>query len=78
MGRISRTLSTKISVEDYNKFIQWAEQLGLSPSALLRRLLEEFLGKPLEEYDRVLRMEKEIEKLKSDILDLRRVVYERC
>lgn len=71
MGKVTRTLSTKVSIEEYSKFVKRAKQLGMSPSALLRQIVVEFLGKPPEDYDRVSRLEKEVEKLKAEILEMR-------
>ncbi len=66
-----RTLSTKVDIDVHKEFVNRAKELGVSPSTLLRRLVMEFLGKPLADSDRVLRLEKEVESLKSDILEIR-------
>ena len=71
MNRAVRTLSTKISVEEYREFAERAKQLGITPSALLRRVVLEFLEKPIEKYDRVAKLERELEKLKSEVLEMR-------
>jgi len=71
MNREARTLSTKIEATDYEEFVKRAKQLGMTPSALLRRLVREFLEKPVEEYDKVSRLEKEIEKIKAEIAEMR-------
>lgn len=67
----TKTLSTKLRVEDYELFVKKAKELGVSPSALLRKLIHEFLGKPIEEYDKLSKLEKEIERLKSDMREIR-------
>jgi len=71
MSKTVRTLSTRIGVDEYREFAEKAKQLGTTPSALLRRIVLEFLEKPVEEYDRVAKLEKELEKLKSEILEMR-------
>ncbi len=71
MSKTVRTLSTKISVEEYREFVERAKKLGTTPSALLRRIVLEFLEKPVEEYDKVAKLEKELEKLKAEILEMK-------
>ncbi len=83
MSNTQKTLSTKLKKDEYQEFVERARQLGLSPSALLRRLVLEFLEKPIEEYNYTAKLEKEIEKLKIDVRKLgtrldalsRRIMY---
>ena len=71
MSNTQKTLSTKLKSEEYKEFVERARQLGISPSALLRKLVLEFLEKPIEEYDSTAKLEKEIKKLKIDVRELR-------
>jgi len=65
------TLSTKVDAGIHEEFARRAREMGLSSSALLRRLVLEFLGKPVVGPDRVLKLEKEVEVLKSEVLEIR-------
>jgi len=68
---MKKTLSTRLGLEEYREFVERAERLGLRPGTLLRRIVLEFLGKPLEEYDRVFKLEREVEGLKAELLEVR-------
>ena len=70
-GVMKKTLSTRLGLREYKEFVERAEKLGLRPSTLLRRIVLEFLDKPLEEYDRVSKLEREIERLRTELLEVR-------
>jgi len=56
-GVMKKTLSTRLGLREYKEFVERAEKLGLRPSTLLRH--------------RVSRLEREIERLRTELLEVR-------